>query len=88
MVITIIGLLKAQASKSPDALTLEPLRKYVAARDLIGASGDALVKLVHERRNAIHAFKDRPVGDGAEFWGAVRDYLAMLGDVSGRLPYP
>ena len=79
---------KARAAKSPDGLTLEPLRKYVAARDLIGASGDALVKLVQERRNAIHAFKDRPIGDDAEFWGAVRDYLAMLGDVDGYLPYP
>jgi hypothetical protein len=79
---------KAQTSKSPDGLTLEPLRKYVAARDLIGASGDALVKLVQERRNAIHAFKDRLIGDSAEFWGAVRDYLDMLGDVDDRLPYP
>jgi hypothetical protein len=79
---------KAQASKSPDGLTLEPLRKYAAARDLIGASGDALVKLVQERRNAIHAFKDRPIGDGTEFWEAVHDYLDMLGDVDDRLPYP
>lgn len=79
---------KAQMSKSPDGLTLEPLRKYVAARDLIGASGDALAKLVQERRNAIHAFKDRPIGDGWEFWQAVRDYLDMLSDLDDRLPYP
>ncbi len=79
---------KAQAPKSPDGLTLEPLRKYVRARDLIGASGDDLVKLVQERRNAIHAFKNRPIGDDAEFWSAVRDYLTMLSDVDGRLPYP
>lgn len=79
---------KAQASKSPDGLTLEPLRKYVAARDLIGTNGDALVKLVQERRNAIHAFKDRPIGDGAEFWGAVSGYLTMLSEVNCRLPYP
>jgi hypothetical protein len=79
---------KAQASKSPDGLTLEPLRKYVQARNLIGASGDDLLKLVQERRNAIHAFKDRPIGDGEEFWVAVRDYLTMLSNVDGRLPYP
>ena len=46
------------------------------------------MKLVQERRNAIHAFKDRPIGDGAEFWEAVHDYLDMLGDVDDRLPYP
>jgi hypothetical protein len=79
---------KAQAPKSPDGLTLEPLRKYVAVRGLIGASGNDLVKLVQDRRNAIHAFKDRPIGDDAELWGAVRNYLAMLSDVDGRLPYP
>jgi len=79
---------KGQASKSPDGLTLEPLRKYAAARNLIRSSGDALVKLVQERRNAIHAFKDRPIGNGAEFWGAVRNYLTTLGDVDDSLPYP
>ncbi len=79
---------KKQASKSPDGLTLEPLRKYVQARGLIGATGDKLVKLVQERRNAIHAFKDRPIGTGEEFWGAVRSYLVILADVNDRLPYP
>lgn len=79
---------KAQTPKSPDGLTLEPLRKYVAARGLIGTGGDALVKLVQGRRNAIHAFKHQPIGDDAEFWGAVRDYFDMLGDIDGRLPYP
>ena len=79
---------RTQTSRSPDGLTLEPLRKYAAARDLIGARGDALVNLVQERRNAIHAFKTRPIGDSAEFWDAVRDYLDMLGNVDDRLPYP
>jgi hypothetical protein len=34
---------KKQASKSPGGLTLEPLRKYVQARDLIGATGNEFV---------------------------------------------
>lgn len=72
----------------PDGVTLEPLRKYVDARDLIGPRGDALVQLVQERRNAIHAFKDRPIGSSAEVCQAVRDYLEVLSDVDDRLPYP
>lgn len=79
---------KTQSVTSPDGLTLEPLRKYVKARGLVGPSGDDLIKLAQERRNAIHAFQDRPIGDRAEFWHAVSDYLDMLSDIDNRLPYP
>jgi hypothetical protein len=79
---------KKQTSKSPDGLSLEPLKKYAKARNLIGADGDALVQLVQDRRNAIHAFKDRPIGDGADFQDALRSYLQMLEAVDDRLPYP
>jgi hypothetical protein len=79
---------KKQTSKSPDGLSLEPLKKYAKARNLIGADGDALAQLVQDRRNAIHAFRDRPIGDGAEFQDALRSYLQMLEAVDDRLPYP
>lgn len=79
---------KSKSSKSPDGLTLEPLRKYVLAGALVEPEGDALIKKVQDRRNAIHAFQDRPIGDDAEFWGAVRGYLNMLRGVNDRLPYP
>jgi hypothetical protein len=58
---------KARASKSPDGLTLEPLRKYAAARDLIGTSGDALVKLVQERRNATMPSRTDPLATARSF---------------------
>jgi len=79
---------KKKAPLPPDGLTLEPLRRYVLARALIGSSGDTLVKHVQDRRNAIHAFKDRPIGDGAEFQAALRNYLEMLSAIGERLPYP
>ena len=34
------------------------------------------------------AAKPGPIGDGAEFWEAVGDYVAMLDGVDDRLPYP
>jgi hypothetical protein len=77
-----------QKAKAPDGLTLEPLRLYCKSKHLLGTDGDALVEQVQSRRNAIHAFKDRPIGDGAEFQQAVRGYLLLLRAVSGRLPYP
>lgn len=74
--------------KSPDGLQLEQLRLFVKGHGLLGLEGDALVELVQARRNAIHAFKDRPIGTGAEFQVAVRGYLKLLRGVNNRLPYP
>jgi hypothetical protein len=77
-----------QVAHAPDGLGLEKLRNYCKTKKLLGAKGDALVELVRQRRNAIHAFKDRPIGDGIEFQKAVRGYLALLRAVNTRLPYP
>lgn len=73
---------------SPDALTLEPLRLFMKERDLLSADGHKLLELVQQRRNAIHAFKNRPIGNEGEFQGAVRGYLVLLRSVNKRLPYP
>jgi hypothetical protein len=73
---------------APDGLGLEQLRNYCKAQKLLGVAGDKLVGLVQQRRNAIHAFQDRTIGDGIEFQGAVRSYLALLRAVNDRLPYP
>jgi hypothetical protein len=79
---------KKLIAKSPDGLVLENLRQFVKHRGLLSNSGDELVDLVQQRRNAIHAFKDRPLGDTMEFRSAVRGYLAVLRSVNQRLPYP
>lgn len=79
---------KKQEPLSPDGLTLEPLRRYCALREILNEDDLALVQLVQQRRNAIHAFKDRPIGDDAEFQQSVRGYLQMLRNVIARLPYP
>ncbi len=79
---------KKQKAFSPDGLTLQPLKIFVKEHDLIGADGNALVDLVQERRNTIHAFKDKPLGDGAELQLAMRGYLVLLRRVNERLPYP
>jgi hypothetical protein len=79
---------KKQAAHSPDGLTLEKLRTFCASNGLLGSSGDALVELVQKRRNAIHAFKDRPIGDGLELQQAIRGYLTLLRNVNDMLPYP
>jgi hypothetical protein len=77
-----------QTALSPDGLFLEKLRNYCKNKGLLGANGDSLIELVQQRRNAIRAFKDRPIGDGIEFNKATRGYLVLLRDVNARLPYP
>jgi hypothetical protein len=74
--------------KAPGGLSLEPLRVFVKTHGLLGAEGDAFVELVQQRRNVIHAFKDKPLGSGEEFQTAVRRYLLLLRGVNARLPYP
>lgn len=79
---------KKDEAHSPDVLTIEHLRKYCLRQELLDDVDDELVKLVQERRNAIHAFKNRTIGNGLEFQKAVRGYLRLLRMVNDRLPYP
>lgn len=79
---------KKQQPHSPDGLALEKLRAYCALREILNKDDLALVALVQQRRNAIHAFKDRPIGDDAEFHEALRGYLQMVRNIIARLPYP
>ena len=79
---------KKQEPLSPAGLTLEPLRQYCALREILDNCELALVQLVQQHRNAIHAFKDRSIGDEAEFEQALQDYLQMLRNIIARLLYP
>lgn len=79
---------KKAVAHSPDGLTLEPLRKYCALREILVPEHLSLMETVQQRRNAIHAFKDRPIGDTTELETAIRGYLGMLREVIRRLPFP
>lgn len=72
----------------PDGLMLDPLIDYCEKAELFDKDELRLCRLVQTRRNAIHAYKDRPIGSGAELHQAMRDYLDMLRSVNSRLPYP
>lgn len=74
--------------REPDGLTLEPLKQYFNQKKLLGKESLALVELVQLRRNAIHAFKDKKIGNTAEFRKALKSYLDMLREVNLGLPYP
>jgi hypothetical protein len=72
----------------PEGLTLELLKRYFNHKELLSKPCLALVELVQQRRNAVHAFKDKKIGNTAEFHTALASYLDMLREVNLRLPYP
>lgn len=74
--------------KTPDGLTLDTLQKFVKKKELLQEEHIKLIKLVQQRRNAVHAFQDKPIGNCQEFDKAVRKYLIMLRSINTRLPYP
>jgi hypothetical protein len=72
----------------PDGLTLDVLIDYCEKADLLDQEECKLARLVQARRNAIHAFKDRPIGTGVELHSTIKDYLTMLRRIANALPYP
>ncbi len=74
---------------SPDGQTLEALRQFFRKRIWSEHdSWDAWVLKIQQRRNAIHAFKDRELGDHAEFLGDLQTYLRLVTELDRSVPYP
>lgn len=75
---------------SPDCLQIESMRHFFKKRiwKKEDKDWDRWIKHVQQRRNAIHAFRDRDIGDFDEFFSNVRIYLEFLRYINSRLPYP
>jgi hypothetical protein len=76
----------------PDALSLDQLRQFFARHVWIDSERDGwdqwLVS-IRDRRNSIHSYQDRDIGDLAALHLAIREYLAFLREVHSRIPgYP
>ncbi len=97
------AILKKKAIIDPDSLTLDELRRFVVTtgrlseepRIAIGLGFEdepfemnEYVKHVRDRRNAIHAFKDRVIGTIDEFHEAVRKYYEFLRHMLADHEYP
>lgn len=73
--------------QDPDILQLEAIRQFFRKR-IWGDSWDKWVQHIQQRRNAIHAYKDRDIGTHMELIADIRTYLEFLRYTNGRLPYP
>ena len=77
--------------QDPDGLTLDPLRQFFKKRIWVNVASDnwnPWIERIQQRRNAIHAFKDRDIGTHGELLADIRHYLRFLRRISGQLPYP
>lgn len=72
----------------PDALALEKLKQFFKKKELLEEEWILYIDMVQQRRNAIHAFKDRPIGSREDFEKAVIKYLELINIIDSRLPYP
>ena len=72
----------------PDELTLEKLRQFFVKKKLLSSDWAKFVTTVQSRRNAIHSFKNRAIGDHQEFFAALCEYRDFIDDIDAGLPYP
>jgi len=77
--------------QDPDVLTLEALRNFFRLRVWIDeerTDWDNWIQHVQQRRNAIHSYASRPIGDWDEFQLNVRIYLLFVKELKWRAPSP
>lgn len=73
---------------SPDKLTLEQLRQFFVKKGFLSSAFTEFVATVQARRNAIHSFKDREIGNENDFFEALCKYRDLIEDIDLSLPYP
>lgn len=71
----------------PDGLRLESMRQFFRKR-IYGEEWNIWIQHIQQRRNAIHAYKNRDIGTFTEFFDDVRRYLEFIRYINSRLPYP
>jgi hypothetical protein len=84
-------IVKRKKEIDPDGAMLNDLREFfkksVWTNDEREEKNNWL-ELIQNRRNAIHAYKDREIDNFDFFRLQVKNYLGFLMDLLGRVPYP
>jgi hypothetical protein len=74
--------------KDPDMLQLEELKVFILKEKIFDKKWNDFISLVQKRRNAIHAYKDREIGNWDEFFNSVIKLCEFTKIIKERLPYP
>ncbi len=73
----------------PDECMLGRLRRFFVKRIWdVGTNWNTYVKMVQDRRNAIHAFQHEDIGTFQDWTEALRLHLSFVRYTGGGLPYP
>lgn len=75
----------------PDIATLDLLRQFFKKRIWLNDPSDnwdPWISYIQNRRNAIHAFKNRDIGTHPDILNDMRNYLRFVRRINQQLPYP
>jgi len=73
----------------PDGSTLEPIRQFFVRRIWdVGPDWNPYVARIQQRRNAIHAFRERDIGTFEDWRNELPVHLSFVRDINSRVPYP
>lgn len=74
-------------NKDPQDVFLSDLENLVRRSDVFEEQWIQLIEHIRNRRNAIHAFKERDIGTTAELKNSLVSYAEFLLVIDSRLPY-
>jgi len=80
------AIMKRGKRLDPDGAAFDPLIKLFEMKT--SGRWTRLLRRIQARGNAIHAFKDRPLGSFSELRATIKGYGDFLIDTDNRLPYP
>ncbi len=77
----------------PEAATLDQLRLFYLTRrvwfdDAERQKWDPWLEEIRDRRNAVHAYRDRDIGTFQDLHDGIERYLELIDTLDGRVPYP
>lgn len=72
----------------PSSIQFEKIRQLISRREIFPSDDLAMIELIQSRRNAIHAFNNREIGDSDEFRATVSIYKIFIANLASRFPYP
>lgn len=74
---------------SQDVIGLEELRVYFKKKVWVNTDDwDDWICFIQTKRNAIHAFKQRDIGNTRQLHDQIFRLHEFVGEIDGRLPYP
>lgn len=74
--------------KEPDTLQLEQIKIIIQKDKIFDKQWINFISLIQIRRNAIHAYKSRDIGNWKEFFNSVEILRDFTKVIKNRLPYP